>query len=236
MTDQIPHQFLLEIALDDSTTFENFHVAESNAQLYEYLTKEKGAAVLQFSFLWGAEGSGRTHLLQALCHETQAQGGSAFYVPLHMQGELTPEILEGLESFDLVCWDDVDCVLGNPEWEQALFTLFNRLRDAGVKLVVSAAISPMVLSANLKDLQSRLQSGVVFHLQSPQDAEKLQALQLRAIKRGFELSDEVARYVLQRNERSMRGLFDFLDRLDQHSLVTKRKITIPLVRDLMSSS
>lgn len=236
MTDKIPHQFHLEIALDDSATFDNFYVAESNSQVLQYLTHSKGADIAQFTFLWGGQGSGRTHLLQALCHETQSQGGSAFYVPLKMFQDLAPEILEGLESFDLVCLDDIDAVLGDPAWELALFSLFNRLRDDGVRLIVSFPKSPMELSANLKDLQSRLQSGIVFHLGSPQDQDKLHSLQLRATRRGFELSDEVARYVLQRNERSMKGLFDFLNRLDQHSLVTKRKITIPLVRDLMTHS
>lgn len=236
MNDKIPHQFHLEIALDDSATFDNFYVSENNAGAIQYLTQAKGASIAQFTFLWGAAGSGRTHLLQALCHETQSQGGSAFYVPLKMASDLAPEILEGLESFDLVCLDDISCVLGDENWEAALFTLFNTLRDADVRLVVSDGASPLTLTAKLKDLQSRLQSGIVFHLHSAEDDDKLQALQLRASRRGFELSDDVARYVLQRNERSMSGLFDFLNRLDQHSLVTQRKITIPLVRDLVSYS
>ncbi|MDX1489676.1 MAG: DnaA regulatory inactivator Hda [Pseudohongiellaceae bacterium] len=236
MIDRAPQQYPLEVALDDYATFENFYVSDANAAVCQYFRGINTGDVLQYSYVWGASGSGRTHLLQAICHKAQSIGQSAFYIPLNMAAELSPAILEGLDTFDLVCLDDIDCVLGSDDWESALFSLFNALRDADVRFIVSSSIGPMALEVNLKDLQSRLQSAVVFQLQTPQDADKLCALQLRAHKRGFELADDVARYVLQRNERSMSGLFDFLERLDQHSLITKRKITIPLVRELMASA
>jgi DnaA family protein len=231
MSASSPRQLPLAIKLDDSATFSNFHVAAGDRQLIDYLTSRAG--LQQFTYLWGSEGAGRSHLLQALCHQADTALESAFYIPLKNHHEYSPDIFEDLESLALICLDDVQVLAGNHEWELALFSLFNRLRDTGTRLVIASDVSPRQLQVQLPDLLSRLQSGVVFQMQALEDADKLLALQLRARQRGFELSDEVAFYVLQRNERSMRGLFELLECLDQHSLETKRRITVPMVRELM---
>ncbi len=233
MTSGLPRQLPLEITLDDHATFDNFFVAAPNHQLVNYLTAEAGTQIQQYSCIWGSEGAGCTHLLQALCHQSDAHAASAFYFPLQNLHQYSPDVFDGLETFSLVCLDDVQNVAGSAEWELALFSLFNRLRESESQLVVAANVSPRHMPIHLPDLLSRLQSGIVFQLQVLDDNDKLVALQLRARQRGFELSDEVAAYVLQRNDRRMSCLFDLLERLDQHSLETQRRITIPLVRELM---
>jgi len=233
MSSVLPRQLPLEVTLDDHSTFDNFFVSDANRQLVDYLTANDGSLRQQYTCLWGSEGAGCTHLLQAICHQVDAQSGSAFYFPLQNLHEYSPEIFEGLEGFSLVCLDDVQGMAGNAEWELALFSLFNRLRENGTQLVIAANASPRQMPIHLPDLQSRLQSGVVFQVHGLDDSDKLLALQLRARQRGFELPDEVAAYVLQRNDRRMSCLFDFLDQLDQHSLEKQRRITIPLVRELM---
>ncbi len=233
MTQTLTRQLPLKVMLDDSATFENFLVSSANRQACNYLNSEANASLEQFTFLWGNKGVGCTHLLQATCHREDARQHSVFYVPLNNHHEFSPEIFVGLESLSLVCIDDVDSIAGNTEWEYALFSLFNRLRESGTRLLIAAHTSPRSLQINLADLLSRLQSGVVFQIHSLDDTDKIAALQLRATHRGFEITEEVASYVLQRSDRGMESLFDLLERLDQHSLETKRRITIPLVRELM---
>lgn len=236
MSVRVPRQLSLGIRLDDSATFENFFVSELNRQLVEHLRRSPGESHQQYNYLWGPEGAGSTHLLQALCHEAGDRQQSAFYIPLANFCDYSPAIFEGLESLALVCLDDVQAIAGNAEWELALFNLFNRLRESGTCLCIAAKMSPRQLPLNLPDLLSRLLSGVIFSLQPLEDADKIRALQLRARQRGFEINEEVASYVLLRNDRGMNSLFALLDRLDQHSLETKRRITIPLVRELMGWS
>ncbi|MDP1931201.1 MAG: DnaA regulatory inactivator Hda [Gammaproteobacteria bacterium] len=233
MSSGLPRQLPLEITLDDHATFDNFFVASLNDQLFDYLTADSGSKMQQYSCIWGSEGAGCTHLLQAICHQSDARATPAFYFPLQNLHEYNPDVFEGLETFSLVCLDDVQNVAGNAEWELALFSLFNRLRENGSQLVVAANVNPRQMPVRLPDLLSRLQSGIVFQLHVLDDSDKLLALQLRARQRGFDLPEEVAAYVLQRNDRRMSCLFDLLDRLDQHSLETQRRITIPLVRELM---
>ncbi len=87
-------------------------------------------------------------------------------------------------------------VAGIPEWEEALFDLFNRLRDAKTRLLVAADKPPKNLDIVLPDLVSRLSWGLVFQVQPLNDNDKVLALQLRAHLRGLDMSEEVARYIL----------------------------------------
>ena len=233
MTSRAPRQLSLGIRLDDSATFENFFVSAANRQLAEQLRQPLHEECHQYICLWSSEGAGSTHLLQALCHQAEDRQQPAFYIPLASYREFSPEIFEGLEALALVCLDDVQAIAGHAEWELALFNLFNRLRESNTRLCISVKMNPRQLPLQLADLLSRLLSGLIFQCQPLDDADKVLALQLRARQRGFEISEEVASYVLLRNDRGMTNLFELLERLDQHSLETKRRITIPLVRDLM---
>jgi DnaA-homolog protein len=172
-------------------------------------------------------------LLQAACLRFEQRGEQAVYLPLAEVADYGPELLDGLEQSELVCLDDLDAVAGRADWEEALFHLFNRLRDAGKPLLLAAAVSPRELPVALPDLQSRLTLALVFQLHSLSDEDKLRALQLRASRRGLHLTDEVGRFILTRGERSMSALFELLERLDQASLQAQRKLTIPFLKETL---
>ncbi len=181
-----------------------------------------------YVYLWGKPGVGRSHLLQACCHQAEQHSLTTAYLPL--SEPLAPEMLENLECLDLVCLDDIDIVLGKPVWEQALFHFFNRIKDSDKHLVISGNCPPRELAVTLADLQSRLTSGTIFQLNQLTDTEKLQALQLHAHNRGMELSNDVGEFLLRRCTRDMLGLFAILDKLDKASLAEQRKLTIPFVK------
>jgi DnaA family protein len=85
----------------------------------------------------------------------------------------------------------------------------------------------------LPDLTSRLGWGPVFQLATLSDRDKRAALQMRARRRGLELGNEVAEYLLRRYPRDMDSLFSLLNQLDRASLVAQRRLTIPFVRELL---
>lgn len=206
-----------------------------NRHVLEHLDESITAGRPTVTYLWGERGTGKSHLLQALCTRIAADGGRGAYIPLGQRENLAPELLEGLEQLDLICIDDLEEVAGDNGWERALFNLFNRIRENGRSLILAAAMSPKGLPVILPDLQSRLQSAIIFHLQPLDEEERVAALKQRAGLRGIELTDEVTAYIVRRVPRDMHSLFALLDRLDQASLEAKRKITIPFVRDLLES-
>jgi DnaA family protein len=181
-------------------------------------------------YLWGAAGSGKSHLLQACC---QAMNGnqSAIYLPLQTLKEWGPEMLEGIDQQALIGIDDIDTIANLPVWEEALFHLYNRVRDnEKTTLIITGKCPPMQLPLRLPDLQSRLSWSLVIQLNELNDQDKMNTLKLHAHKRGLELSTHVGRFLLNHCARNMHDLHTLLNLLDEASLVAQRKITIPFVK------
>ncbi|RJG10080.1 DnaA regulatory inactivator Hda [Pseudomonas cavernicola] len=230
-----PIQLPLGVRLRDDATFANYYPGANAAALgyVERLCEAEAGWAESLIYLWGGDGVGRSHLLQAACLRFEQRGEQAVYLPLAEVADYGPELLDNLEQCELVCLDDLDAVAGRADWEEALFHLFNRLRDSGRRLLLAAAASPRELPVQLADLQSRLTLALVFQLQALSDEDKLRALQLRASRRGLHLTDEVGRFILTRGTRSMSALFELLERLDQASLQAQRKLTIPFLKEIL---
>lgn len=235
----VPQQLPLGISLNDDARFDNFYTSEQSPNRFavQAVRQLLTLGAEQFVCLWG--GTGRSHLAQALCVEAADRGMQLQYLPLAtvrdfaFETEAIDSLLAGLEYLDLVCLDDVHAIAGVPQWERALFHLFNRLRDAGVPLLITSAENPAHLAIQLPDLKSRLQWGLSCQLQPLSDVEKQTALQKRAEVRGLLLADEVAHFIIQRTPRDLNQLFGLLDQLDRASLQEKRKLTIPFVKQVL---
>jgi DnaA family protein len=87
----------------------------------------------------------------------------------------------------------------------------------------------------LPDLASRCAAGAVFQLRMLEECEQQAALQLRAKLRGFELPDETLQWLQRRFPRDMGSLYELLDTLDEAALVAQRRLTIPFIREVLSS-
>lgn len=227
-------QLPLDIRLRDESTLDNFltspEVELLLAALQDTLQTRagQGDAVI---YLYGPEGSGKSHLLQGACH---LAGSEAVYLPLaELAGYAPQEVLQGVESLALVCLDDVDAVLGDADWELALFNLYNRAREADCRLLVAGNAAPRVLDVGLEDLRSRLSWGIVYQLAAADDARKAAILQFRAARRGLQLPAEVASYITSRAPRALDQLLELLERLDRASLTEQRALSVPFVRQTL---
>ena len=226
-------QLTLGISLRDDATFSNFYVGRNQQVLHALgqLVAGQGENII---YLWGLPGAGISHLLQAACHEVFQHDGNAIYLNLSEQ-QFTPDILQDLETVDLICIDDIESILGQFDWEEALLHLYNRVKETGVRLIIGAKELPKGLKCQLLDLKSRLAWGLVLKLHELTNEEKLQALQMRAVKRGLNLSENTQQFLLRCYPEDTVSLFDVLDKLDKASLAEKRKLTVPFVRQGLGS-
>jgi DnaA-homolog protein len=230
-----PKQLPLNIRLRDDASFATCFPGENGIAHFSLQAMSRGEGEQQL-LLWGAQGTGKTHLLQAACHLAGECGRSALYLPLRELKVYGVEVLEGAEQIALTCLDDIDEIAGDEDWEQALFHFINRQRLGGGTLVMTATENPRHLPFGLPDLESRLQWGPVFQLVALDDEAKIQALRLRAQRRGLDLPDEVAQYLLRQFPRDLAYLMDMLEELDLASLSAKRKLTIPFIRSVLTQS
>lgn len=226
-------QLSLPLSFPDDETFASFYPGENGALLAAIQARLQQS---EFSaiYFWSREGGGRSHLLHAACTELSLKDEAVAYIPLDKHSCFEPAILEGMEQLSLVCLDNIDAIAGLKNWEVALFDFYNRVLEVGrAQLLITADAPPRELHLTLPDLASRLDWGQVYKLQPLDDEAKLLALQLRAELRGFELPEDVGRFLLKRLDREMRTLFTTLDRLDQASIIAQRKLTIPFVKETL---
>ena len=230
-------QLALNLRLRDASSFENYLVTRNREAVERLQRAVQGLgsapqAPASWLYLWGEPGTGKTHLLEAACRAAQERGQSPLYVPLAEKADFTTALLEDVEQVPLVCVDDVDAIAGDAAWEAALFALYEHLRAHGGMLVLAARSSPAAIGLGLADLATRLAAGLVYQLAPLADQEKIAALRLRAQRRGLEMTEEVANYLLTRFPRDLPSLFALLDRLDTTTLAAQRRLTIPFLRGL----
>jgi len=224
-------QILLPLEGRRPDRLEDFVAGENAAVLnaLQELVQSDG----QCLFLTGAGGTGKTHLLNAACNLSTELGREAFYIA---PGRLNVQAAAGLadlDHMDLVCVDDIDLCIGQRIWEEALFHCFNRLRDGGGSLVVSSSKPLSGLSFSLPDLASRLAWGLRLQLQPLDDTGKAEVMQRWASARDIALPEDVQNYLLNRGSRDLPSLLARLETVRQSALSAKRKITVPLAREVL---
>lgn len=230
-------QLALGVRLRDDARWSNFY-GERNARAAALLREacdshsggnNTGAVVV----VCGDSDTGKSHLLQAACHQAEQSGQQAVCLGMAELLVVGPGALAGLDELERVALDDLHLVAGRLDWEEAVFHLFNRLQDRDRFLLISLADTPARCGFQLPDLRSRLQLGLQIQLGVYRDEDRLSILKARAEERGLVLSDDVAAYILKRASRRLADLLGLLDRLDENSLQAQRRLTIPFVKSVL---
>jgi DnaA family protein len=212
-------QLLLDITPDWWPTLDNFVVGD-NQELLAGLTQalqSKGGE--RMFYVWGEQGCGKSHLLQAIIGAAQAVELRAVYAKRHVP-----------DPCSVVAVDDVERL--GEQGQIDLFDLYNQVRDAGGMLLVSGKEAPQNLTLR-KDLRTRLGWGLVYQLHALSDEEKSLALKQHAKDKGYRLPKEVIQYLLRHGRRDLPSLMKVLDELDTYSLSLHRTPSVPLLKQIM---
>lgn len=179
------------------------------------------------TYLWGAPGSGKTHLLRAVQETLREQGASA--------GWLDPSVAEPPpydERWAVVLLDDVQAY--NAVQQHAAFSWFVQAQSLQRGVLAAGLQVPAHLQLR-EDLRTRLGWGHVFELHVLSEPERRAVLRQAADARGVFLSDEVMDFILHRFSRDLDSLMQLLEHLDAYALQTQRAITIPLIKSMLEN-
>ncbi len=209
-------------------------VVGSNGAALELLRGAADAA--QPLYLAGPSGSGRTHLLIAACMAAGERGLGAQYVPLAALSAARAEAIRGFGGSDLVALDDLEAIAGDRDAEHALFDLYNRCRAEHAGMIFAACAQPAALGIDLPDLVSRLAACTHAVLKPLDEAQRRALLRGRAAERGIMLDEAVLDWLFARARRDTGSLLDILDRIDRASLATRRRVTVPFLRELLEDA
>lgn len=228
-------QIPLGFTVRDYAEFASFYAPSSLRLVKSTLQKFVNEDMSDFVYLSGIKGTGKSHLLQAICHLADKHHKPAMYFSLLELKDYPPaDILEATEYVDFLCLDDIDAIAGNTEWEEALFHLFNQRNLAQKPTFFAAVETANKLPVHLADLKSRLASCLAFQLPLLNDVEKTALIQYRAIHHGMEIDETCAQFIIKRSGRNIENLVEVVERLDQESLSAVKKITIPFIKQVFN--
>ena len=177
-------------------------------------------------FLFGATGSGKTHLLTACSNRLS----ESIYLDVHQDPDLSSLPIEQEDNVSFIALDNIEQL--TEEGQQRVFHLCNLARKSKLSMMVSAHSAPAEMMLR-QDLLLRFAHGLVFFVSPLSDDQKMQALKNYVEKCAMPICDEVLSYLLSRTSRNLSSLMQLLELIDRASLISQQKPTLPMVRGLL---
>ena len=172
--------------------------------------------------VYGPAGAGKTHLLSAWREKSGA-------LPLAAEALQVADLDRALGDGTAWTLDRLDAV----QDERLLFHLFNTVRERGGYLLGACRMAPARLPYRLPDLTSRLAAAAAVEIQAPDD-DLLGALLIKLFDdRRLLVDPAVIGFLRLRLERTFAAYQEAVQRLDRAGLAARRKVTIPLVRQVL---
>lgn len=215
------NQLIFDFAERGYPGFDKF-LGTENAELV-YVLQHKHDP---FIYVWGEEGAGKSHLLRAWVAQALDAGKKAVYI----DAAATP-LTEAAFEAEYLAIDQIE-KLGNEE-QALLFAVFNRFRNSGKGfLLLSSEHAPQQLVIR-EDLRTRMAYCLVYEVKPLTDQEKIDALVSIAAARQVTIDPEIFEYLLNHWRRDMDSLMQMLDTLDNYAVTMGKRITLPLLRQLL---
>ena len=215
------NQLIFDFAERGYPGFDKF-LGTENAELV-YVLQHKHDP---FIYVWGEEGAGKSHLLRAWVAQALDAGKKAVYI----DAAATP-LTEAAFEAEYLAIDQIE-KLGNEE-QALLFAVFNRFRNSGKGfLLLSSEHTPQQLVIR-EDLRTRMAYCLVYEVKPLTDQEKIDALVSMAAARQVTIDPEIFEYLLNHWRRDMDSLMQMLDPLDNYAVTMGKRITLPLLRQLL---
>lgn len=215
------NQLIFDFAERGYPGFDKF-LGTENAELV-YVLQHKHDP---FIYVWGEEGAGKSHLLRAWVAQALDAGKKAVYI----DAAATP-LTEAAFEAEYLAIDQIE-KLGNEE-QAFLFAVFNRFRNSGKGfLLLSSEHTPQQLVIR-EDLRTRMAYCLVYEVKPLTDQEKIDALVSMAAARQVTIDPEIFEYLLNHWRRDMDSLMQMLDTLDNYAVTMGKRITLPLLRQLL---
>lgn len=176
----------------------------------------------------GPAGSGKTHLASVWA----AASGAVFVDAATL---VRPDRFTATDDRPLII-DDAHLLMGDVAREQALFHLLNRVQGAKGRLMLTGIAPPARWAVDLRDLRSRLAAVHVAEIGSPDDGLIAALLVKLFADRQIEVGVDVIGFLTARIERSFGAVSAVVAAIDRRALAVGRRVTIPLVREVLTEN
>jgi chromosomal replication initiator protein len=235
-----------DVALNEKYTFEAFVQGPNNRLALAAARAVADAPGKSYNplFVHGRVGLGKTHLLQAICHQVLHAGRPLSVLYLSSE-TFVNQFIAAIEhgdidrfrtkyrSVDMLLVDDIHLLANKDRTQEEFFHTFNHLYNAGKQIVLSSD-SPAAEIPTLKDrLVSRFKWGLEAELAAPGFETRLAILRRKAKDRGVDVPEEVVQLVAEHVDRNIRELEGAMTKLIGYSQLIHRPVDLELAHQTL---
>ena len=223
-----PKQLTFPWIKQNIASFDDFYFDPKNFGLKKNLLEEDDDL-----FLYGIKKSGKSFLLQSVCNFYASKNKSSLYIPIAEVMKYGISFMDSLDNLDVICIDDIDLINFDKEWEIAIFNLINDCLISKCRLIFSSAFNPSSIKFDLKDLISRIKKMNHIELFPVSEDNLNDALNFICNLRSINLGEKEINYLVTYSKRNISDLINIINKLDKTSMQLKRKITVPLIKEVI---
>ena len=228
--------------------FDDFVVGSSNQFAHaasQAVAKSPGKAYNPL-FLHGGVGLGKTHLLQAIGNYIREHDSADKPQVLYISSEkFTNELINSIRddktvafrnkyrNVDVLLIDDIQFLAGKERTQEEFFHTFNTLYDSSKQIVITSDRPPKDIPTLESRLISRFEWGLIADIYPPDFETRVAILRKKIEKDQLEIPNEIIDFIAEKIPANIRQLEGALIKLTAFSKLTKNKITMSLVQELL---
>ncbi len=234
-------------------TFDTFVVGASNKFAHaaaQAVAANPGKAYNPL-FIYGNSGLGKTHLLNAICHEVKRNDPSMKIV--FTDGEqFTTEFIDALNhrtttefqnkyrKVDVLLMDDVQFIASKERTQEEFFHTFNALTQDGKQIVLSSDRPPKDMPQLEDRMRTRFEWGLLADVQPPDLETRMLIVKRKANALNFEISDDVVEYIAQKLKNNIRQLESAVKKMQAYVQIQGAHVNTATaqqaIRDILSDN
>ena len=228
-------------------TFDNFVVGEANRMPYAASKRicEKNSFAYNPLFIHGDVGMGKTHLLNAIAIDLNANFPNLKIVMMSAERFMyqfikslrlkeTIKFKDQFRSIDILMIDDIQFIGGKGSTQEEFFYTFNDLISQGKQIIISSNKSPVDLLSLDQRLKSRLSGGLVVDFLPTNYELRLEILKKKIEVLNINIPIDVLQFVASKIVNNIRELEGALNRIWANYELTGKKINIENSTNLLS--
>jgi chromosomal replication initiator protein len=195
-------------------------------------------------FLYGAVGTGKTHLLEGICRQLRKSQpnlqvmlitaeGFANYFTQALRDRTLPGFRQRFRGVDALLIDDIDFFESKRVFQEEFLHTLEELADHGRQVVVTGDRHPRLLTKLSEELISRFQSGLVCRLETPDLETRRKIVEAKARRLDGEFAPDALDYIAERFTGSVRELEGALNCLQTCFTMTRQRVTAAAARQVL---